>query len=118
MHASVDGHHTNVTLDASALKIIAIEKEVLGLTSADFQPHLEAEARLAGELTQSGVIREMHFRTDAYEAVLILECADEQEARDVLATLPLVKEGLISFEVIGLRPYDGFSRLFVERPEE
>ena len=99
------------------MKILAIEKEVPGLTSADFQPHLEAEAKRAWELTQSGVIREMHFRTDAYEAVLIIECVDEQEARDVLATLPLVRERLISFEVIGLRPYDGFSRLFAGKQE-
>ena len=99
------------------MKIIAIEKEVPGLISADFQPHLEAEAKRAWELTQSGVIHEMHFRTDACEAVLNLECSDEQEARDALATLPLVREGLISFEVIGLRPYDGFSGLFVRQEE-
>lgn len=84
------------------MKILAIKKEVPGLTSADFQPHLEAEAKRAWELTQSGVIREMHLRTDAYEAVIILECSDEQEARDALATLPLVKEGLILFLVVRL----------------
>ena len=66
---------------------------------------------------QAGVIREMHFRADACEAVLILECSSELEARDALGTLPLVREGLISFEIIGLRPYDGFSPLFAERQE-
>jgi hypothetical protein len=46
--------------------------------------------------------------------VLILECADIEEAREVLNTLPLVKEGLITFDVIPLVPYPGFSRLFAD----
>jgi len=33
----------------------------------------------------------------------------------VLATLPLVKEGLITFEIIPLAAYPGFSRLFENR---
>jgi hypothetical protein len=39
--------------------------------------------------------------------------APEAEARDALASLPLVEEGLIIFEVILLVPHDGFARLFV-----
>ena len=34
------------------------------------------------------------------------------EAEGLLDTLPLVKEGLIEFEVIPLAPYPGFERLF------
>lgn len=59
----------------------------------------------------------MHFRTDAQEAILILECSDEREAQEAPGTLPLVKEGLIAFEVIGLRPHDGFSRLVIRQEE-
>jgi hypothetical protein len=44
--------------------------------------------------------------------VLVLECAGVSEAREVLATLPLVKEGLITFDLIPLVPYPGFARLF------
>ena len=94
------------------MKILALEKETLGLTAAAFEPHLNAEAARAWELYQAGVIREMYFRADASEAVLILECADTEEAEAVLATLPLIQHGLISFDVIPLRAYPGFSRLF------
>jgi len=45
----------------------------------------------------------------------MLEAADAAEAQAVLATLPLVRAGLIAFEVIPLRAYPGFARLF-ERP--
>jgi hypothetical protein len=36
------------------------------------------------------------------------------EASEVLGTLPLVREGLIAFELVPLVPYPGFFRLFAE----
>ncbi len=80
----------------------------------DFAPHLKAEAARAWELHQAGVIRELYFRADWPGAVLMLECAGVEEAADVLSTLPLVKAGLIAFDVIPLKAYPGFSRLFAE----
>jgi muconolactone delta-isomerase len=96
------------------MKILAIEKEVAGATAEDFKPHLKSEAARAWELYQAGVLRELYFRADETSAVLVLECADVGEAHEALNTLPLVKEGLIAFEVIPLVPYPGFSRLFSE----
>jgi muconolactone delta-isomerase len=96
------------------MKILAIEKEIPGLTADDFKPHGKAEAARVWELYQAGVFRELYFRRDRSEAVLILECADVDEAHEVLNTLPLVKEGLITFEVIPLEPYPGFARLFAK----
>ncbi len=94
------------------MKILALEHEIPGAVDADLQPHLKAEAARAWELYQAGVFREMYFRADERVAVLILECADVESARVALGSLPLVKAGLISFEVIPLIPYPGFSRLF------
>jgi hypothetical protein len=54
----------------------------------------------------------LYFRADRHEAVLVLECADVDEARSVLNTLPLVREQLIGFELIPLKAYPGFARLF------
>jgi len=65
-------------------------------------------------LHQSGIIRELYFRADRNEAVLMLECASLIEAQEILAILPLVKAELISFEVIPLKAYPGFARLFVK----
>jgi muconolactone delta-isomerase len=97
------------------MKILAIEHDAPGLTDDDFAPHLADEARRAWELHQSGIIRELYFRADEEAAVLVLECADVQEAQTVLSTLPLVKAGLISFELIPLKAYPGFARLFCSR---
>jgi len=73
---------------------------------------LKAEAHRVWELYQSGVLREIYFRGDRAHAVLILECGSLDEARAVLDTLPLVKTGLIAFEVTALLPYPGLARLF------
>ncbi len=94
------------------MKILAIEKDTPGVADEAFEPYLRAEAKRAWELHQSGVIREMYFRADRDEAVLILECGSVKEAVKQLATLPLVKAGLIAFEVVPLKAYPGFARLF------
>ena len=94
------------------MKILAIEKEMPGLTREHFEPHLKAEAARAWELYQAGVLRELYFDQDRHVAVLMLECADVTEAQQVLATLPLVKEGRITFDLLPLAPYPGFGRLF------
>ena len=94
------------------MKILAMEKEIPGVTEEQFKPHLKAEALRVWELYQADVIRELYFRADRPDAVLVLECADVEVARHTLDTLPLVKEGLIAFDLIPLRPYPGLARLF------
>ncbi len=95
------------------MKILAIEKEEKDLPNQLFEPHLKAEAARVWELYQAGSIREFYFRSDREEAVLVLECVDVQEAARLLNTLPLVRQGLIGFELIPLKAYPGFERLFV-----
>jgi hypothetical protein len=71
-----------------------------------------AEARQAWNLHQAGVIRELYFHAEEATAIIVLECADAAEAVAALATLPMVAAGLIQFEVLPLRAYPGFARLF------
>lgn len=95
------------------MKILAIEIDVPDVDENRFTPGLLCEeAARAWELHQRGVIRELYFRADRDMAVLVLECHSEDEARSMLATLPLVRERLIDFELIPLKAYPGFSRLF------
>lgn len=93
------------------MRIIAIEKEIGAPDREAYLPHLKAEARRVLELQQSDLLREIYFRADRHEAVLILECRDTEHAREVLDSLPLVQAGLIDFEIIPLAPYTGFERL-------
>ena len=97
------------------MKLLALERELPGASAAAFQPLLEAEARRVWELQQSGELREIYFTAEAHTAVIVLECADVETARRLLATLPLVQAGLIQFDLLPLIPYNGFARLFRDR---
>ena len=68
------------------MKVLAIERELPGAAAEDFGPHLAAEASRVWELYQAGIIRELYFRADRHEAVLVLECADVEEAEQMLST--------------------------------
>jgi hypothetical protein len=97
------------------MKLLALERERPGRSPGDFAPHGHAEARALWDLVLQGTVREAYFRDDRRDAVLILECSDIAEAESVLARLPMVHAGLIEFEIIPLRAYDGFERLFARR---
>ncbi len=94
------------------MKILALEKEAAQTQTSDFQPYLAEESVKVYELYQAGIIRELYFHQADHTAVLMLECANVDEARGVLGGLPLVKAGLITFDVLPLVPYPGFARLF------
>ncbi len=94
------------------MKFICIEKELNVPKSKIPQDIMEAEALKVYDLYVSGVLREIYFKEENNIGVLILECADRKEAEAVIAQLPIVEKGYIAFDIIGLRPYPGFSRLF------
>ena len=95
------------------MRVLALEVEMAGVRDEQFTPELlRAEAARAWQLYREGVVRELYFRADRDLAVLVLEAAGVEEARRALATLPLVRAGLIDFDVVPLAPYPGFERLF------
>lgn len=94
------------------MRIIAIEKELSEHEPLGCRELLSEEAACIWALQQRGVLRDIWFTRDDHRAVLMLECASEDEAREILTGLPLVQEQIINFEVHGLCPYDGFARLF------
>ena len=63
------------------MKILALENELPGLTTADFVPHLKDEARRIWDLQQSGAVREVYFTADRHTAVLVLECGDAEACK-------------------------------------
>ena len=63
---------------------------------------------------QADVLREVYFRADRPNGVLVFEVPDVAAARAAIDGLPLVAAGLIDFDLVPLRPYPGFARLFRE----
>ena len=71
---------------------------------------IEAEGQRVRELYMAGIIRTIWRRKDMPGAVIIMEAASEEEAREAVASLPLAKRDML--EVVGftqLEPYPGFA---------
>jgi hypothetical protein len=94
------------------MKIIALEKEMSNAKTLDFRESAKSEAKALWQLYQYGIVREFYFRKEKKSAVLILETKTKEEAKKALNKLPYVSKKLIDFELIPLKPYPGFQRLF------
>ena len=92
------------------MKILAIENELKTVDWENESQTLVEEAKSAYKMILSGNLREIYF-TENKNAVLVLECEDKIVAKQLLDKLPLVRKGIIDFEIMELRPYTGFSRL-------
>jgi hypothetical protein len=99
------------------MKILAIERPGPSASPERMRVLLKTEANRLWTLYQNDIVREYYF-TLQHDAVLVLECADERQASEYLESLPLVHEGQIRFEVMGLTPYTGFERLFDNKEEQ
>lgn len=92
------------------MKILAIEKELSDIDWSTENDTLENEAKHAYQLYLSGYFREIYFN-EFHNAVIILECESIEKANELLNTLPLVKKGMITFELMQLNPYTGYDRV-------
>ncbi len=99
--------------------ILAMEHESPDAGKSDYtRSILDKEARAVWQYQQEGFVRQIFFRDDRNAAVLILEAASVEQAQEQLSVLPLVQSGLINFELIPLKAYPGFERLFMDLQTE
>jgi hypothetical protein len=96
------------------MKILAISHETPTVNWDAHEETLREEAAVLYRLYLDELVREFYFTNDG-EAVLILEALTLGDAGELLEQLPLVRNGLIKFELMELHPYDGFKRLFKQQ---
>ncbi len=97
------------------MKVLALGHDIVAQDDPRFAELRPDEARRVWELYQADVLREVYFRADHPSGVLVFEVPDLPAAHAAIESLPLVAAGLIAFDVVPLRPYPGFARLFAER---
>jgi muconolactone delta-isomerase len=77
-------------------------------TDAEFAPHIEAERQRVRELYKDGVLRSIWVRKDIPGAVMLLECADESQARAAIDSLPLARRDMLEVQLVPLSGYPAF----------
>jgi muconolactone delta-isomerase len=71
---------------------------------------IEAEGQRVRELYAAGIIRTIWRRKDTPGAVIVMEAASEEEAREAVASLPLAKRDMLEIVTLTqLDPYPGFA---------
>jgi muconolactone delta-isomerase len=96
------------------MKVLALGRDLVAQDDPRFAELRPAEARTVWGLLQRDVLREVYYRADRANGVLVFEVPDVDAARAVVDSLPLVAAGLIDFDLVPLKPYPGFARLFRE----
>jgi hypothetical protein len=96
------------------MKVLALGRDVVAQDDPRFAELRPTEARRVWELYQADVLREVYFRADSPNGVLLFEVPDVAAARAAVDSLPLVAAGLIDFDLVPLKPYPGFARLFAD----
>ncbi len=86
------------------MQILAISKKQEGTTPEKMGPHLADEVKHTLESYLDGKIRNFWFKVGDVGVVLMLESANEDEARSIIKELPLVAAGLVDFDLIPLQP--------------
>lgn len=86
------------------MQVLAIDKVPAGVTKEMLFPHLPSELVATVNLYLQEKIRTFYFRKDRPGVVFLLETENLDEAREILRTLPMVKENLLDFELIPVGP--------------
>lgn len=96
-----------------ALENLVITHDKPNVNWKEQEQLLKQEAKALWNLQKNGTIRNIWFTKNSREAILIIEAGDSKMAKEIINTFPLVKEGLITYDVIELVAYDGYERLFI-----
>jgi hypothetical protein len=95
------------------MKMIAIIALSPGTLPEALSPHAVPEAKAIWSGIESGIVRQVHYRTDKTGAVMELEATSLSEAETYLHSLPMHQKGLITLtDLIPLGHYTGLSSLF------
>ena len=95
------------------MKILAVEKNVRPIDPENEKMILSEEAILVYELYHDEIVREFYFNEN-HEAILVLEYSSVAACEELLHELPLVKRGFTRFELMEMRRYTGFERIFIQ----
>ena len=69
-----------------------------------FMPFMPAEARATVKLYLDGKIREWYSRGDGKGVIFLIDAKTEDEAREIMETLPLAKEHVWDTQYIPVEP--------------
>lgn len=93
------------------MKILAIDKILPTATEESIRTAVIPDAMHTWVLYTKDMVREAYFRKDRPGVVLVLECPTVEDAKTLLRTFPMVKAGVVDFDIIPLGHFVPFGTL-------
>jgi hypothetical protein len=103
---------------APVTEMIVMTRLKPGVAIPDVMKLVPEEVRVAVQLYLDGKIDQWYTRGDGKGAVLFLRCRTADDAKAVLADLPLVKAGYLDVEYIPVGPFSGLRNLIRPQPAD
>jgi hypothetical protein len=101
---------------APVTEVMALTKLKSGAALPELMKLGQEEVRGAVQLYLEGKIDQWYTRSDGKGVVLLLRCKTADEAKALLADLPLVKAGYLEVEYIPVGPFSGLRVLTRPQP--
>src|ERR1041385_7502511 len=93
------------------MKIFAVDRILPTATEENIRGVVIREALHIWMLYTKDIVRETYFRKDRPGVILVLEAENAAEAKKVLSTFPMVKAGVIDFDIIPVGHFVPFGTL-------
>jgi Muconolactone delta-isomerase len=94
------------------MQVLVIARVKPGIPMEQVLPFVSAEAAQVWEFYASEQIRQMYYVADMSGAVMLWEGESVESVTQEVQKLPMLKEGILTCEILPLKPYTGYSSLF------
>ena len=93
---------------------LVIARVVEGTPLEQVMPLVKPESAKIWEYYAADRVRSIYYFADMGGAVLLYEATSLAEAQAAIDQLPMGQAGVLTFEIIPLKPYTGFQQLFAQ----
>ena len=94
------------------MQVLAIDKMIKAVDDSELMKHLPEELAATVKLYLDEKVRTFYFRKDRPGIIFIMEADSLEDAKESLITLPLVKVGILNFDLIPIGPLLPLGTLF------
>lgn len=96
------------------MQFLILARVAQGISMEQVLPHVKAEAEAVWQHYSEEVVRSVYYIADMSGAVLFCEAPDLDAMQAIAAQFPMAKAGVLTFEILPLKPYTGLETLFAK----
>ncbi len=97
------------------MQALVIARVIKGTPMEQVAPLITPEAKAVWDLYATDKLRTIHYIADMSGVVMLWEISSLEELETALKTLPMVKEGVLAYEIIVMKPYTGIEEFFTSK---